>query len=421
MQEAPVKPAFQIEVQNGLHCPECGSTKLFRDGFRYPANGQPVQRWLCRNCGFRFSEKRKNLKTKRDNNNKRQVCVAGSNPASKNLAKAVLALTETDGRTTSGQAGAAAPNQTTQSQADVKGEILDFAWWLKKNGYSEATIRTWTSALKTLVFFGANLNEPEHVKQTLVYIKCVKGKNKGASWSEKRKRDAIMAYTAFLKKHGKTWEPPHCNIARKIPFIPLEQELDALIAGCGKKTSTFLQLLKETGMRAGEAASLKWTDIDFQNRVITLNTPEKHGNPRMFNISGKLLEMLNRLPKTSEKVFPCTLQSLKTTFTKSRTRVASKLQNPRLLKVTFHTFRHWKATTLYHQTRDPLLVKEFLGHKSLDSTLLYVQINKALFNEENDEFIVKTAQTNEEIKALLEVGFQYVCSQNGTLFFRKRK
>jgi len=40
---------------------------------------------------------------------------------------------------------------------------------------------------------------------------------------------------------------------RKIPFIPTETEIDHLIAGCGRKTATLLQLLKETGIRIGEA------------------------------------------------------------------------------------------------------------------------------------------------------------------------
>ena len=48
-------------------------------------------------------------------------------------------------------------------------------------------------------------------------------------------------------------------------------EIEDLIAGCGKKIATFLQLLKETCVRAGEALSLKWIDLDFQRQVIVLN------------------------------------------------------------------------------------------------------------------------------------------------------
>lgn len=70
---------------------------------------------------------------------------------------------------------------------------------------------------------------------------------------------------------GLTWEKPKCVRPRVLPFIPLENELDSLIAGAGKKTAAFLQLLKETGMRAGEALRLKWTNVDFERQLIILN------------------------------------------------------------------------------------------------------------------------------------------------------
>ena len=38
-------------------CPECNNQRVWKDGLRHnQSNGQTVQRWLCRNCGFRFSE-----------------------------------------------------------------------------------------------------------------------------------------------------------------------------------------------------------------------------------------------------------------------------------------------------------------------------------------------------------------------------
>jgi hypothetical protein len=76
---------------------------------------------------------------------------------------------------------------------------------------------------------------------------------------------------------------------------------------------------------------------------------------------------------------------------------------------------------LYHETRDVIYVKEFLGHKHLDTTLLYIQLEKALFQTTSEEFTVKATKDPEEIKALLEVGFGYVCEKDGLMFFRKRK
>lgn len=63
--------------------------------------------------------------------------------------------------------------------------------------------------------------------------------------------------------------------SQKIPFLPSESELTALISGCGKKMATILQTLKETGMRIGELCSLKWTDINTESYTIILNTSEK--------------------------------------------------------------------------------------------------------------------------------------------------
>lgn len=36
-------------------CPECGSMKLYKDGLRRMPSGS-IQRYLCRNCGYRFSQ-----------------------------------------------------------------------------------------------------------------------------------------------------------------------------------------------------------------------------------------------------------------------------------------------------------------------------------------------------------------------------
>ena len=117
-----------------------------------------------------------------------------------------------------------------------------------------------------------------------------------------------------------------------------------------------------------------------------------------------------------------TYDSLKQTLQQTRKRLAVKLQNPRLLKITFHTFRHWKATTLYHQTKDIYYVKEFLGHRSIKNTEIYITIERTIFSESSDdEFKVKVAEKPEDIKNLLEVGFKYICERNGLLFFRKRK
>ena len=75
-----------------------------------------------------------------------------------------------------------------------------------------------------------------------------------------------------------------------------------------------------------------------------------------------------------------------------------------------------------HQTKDIYYVEEFLGHRSIKNTEIYVTIERTIFSESSaDEFTVKVAGRPEEIKNLLEVGFEYICGKEGLLFFRKRK
>ncbi|KPV62902.1 MAG: Phage integrase family protein [Candidatus Bathyarchaeota archaeon BA2] len=105
----------------------------------------------------------------------------------------------------------------------------------------------------------------------------------------------------------------------------MEKEIDALIAGCGKRVAASLQLIKETGMRIGEAWRLRWIDIDEEKLTIRCR-PEKGGNPRLFKVSGKLIAMLNTLPKIPDYVFgEGSLRAHRWNYVMQRKRLAKKL------------------------------------------------------------------------------------------------
>jgi len=143
--------------------------------------------------------------------------------------------------------------------------------------------------------------------------------------------------------------------------------------------------------------------------------------PRILPLSVKAIEMLNNLPKKAEFIF-VSAKSVTASFVIQRKHIARKLGNPRLLQISFRTFRHWKGTIEYHKTKDILYVKEILGHKDLKSTQVYVHIERTIFlNAAPEEYHVKIAKTKEEIALLLETGFEYVLQKDGLAYFRKRK
>ena len=236
------------------------------------------------------------------------------------------------------------------------------------------------------------------------------------NWQVKTKDIAVETYSLFLKMQGMNWNPPKFKSVKKLPFIPTEQEINSLIAGSNRKTATFLQLLKETGIRCGEAFMLKWIDFNFENRSVDI-TPEKGGEPRQLPISPQLIAMLNSLPRDHEQPYKCSERHFARAFRLQRSRIAFNLKNDRLKKIHFHTFRHWKATTEYAKTKDILHVMKLLGHKNIQNTLLYTQ----LITFKNDEFHSATAQTVEDAQKLVEAGFEYVCDFGEVKLFRKRK
>jgi len=395
-------------------CPQCGCSRLWRDGQRVSPFGEVIQRWLCRKCGYRFSDPEQIQTSRNMVESLERRLTKPIKSEHKRLDNRQICATET----AFGGAKNLDPEQSSiqevpERREDVKGKLVEFAWWMEKQGYASGTVRSNSSALRALLARNANLLDPESVKEALA---------KEKNWSQNRRRNVINAYTLFLKVNGGVWEKPKCTVTRKFPFIPIEAELDALVAGSGKTNAALTQLLKETAMRPGEAKRLEWINIDSERNVISLNDPEKGSNARMWKVSQKLIGMLNNLPKRSEQVFPSSLKSMKTTFIKTRKRLAANLQNPRLQKITFYTFRHWKATTTYHKTKDICYVQQLLGHKDIRNTMVYINIEHTLFGAgTDDEFTVRVTEKPEEIKTLLETGFEYVCQKDNLIFLRKRK
>jgi len=449
---ATLSPAAQPLIR----CPECGSERLWKDGLRYSkAEGaKPIQRWLCRSCGYRFTQSNvevhvfskpgellkpgadlaeemvrfRQLSPEESMNgfslfsgenvgshgHKPQITVLGkrlnkpfhyssdcrvcvSDVEAKNLA-------QVESRNQERAAGA-----TGLNLADVKGKIIEYAWWLQKQGYKSAKNKV--NMIKRLVDLGANLWDPESVKEVLA---------KQTKWKDSYKMLMTYAYEAFLKMHGLGWEKPRYRQESALPFIPTEEELDQLIAGVGKKVGTFLQGLKDTGADPGELARLRWIDINWDAGTVNIR-PVKGHDPRILKVSEEFLRRVSTLPRKGEYVF--NYESLKSGFADAKKRLARKLENPRLLAVSFTTFRHWKGTMEYHKTRDLLHVKKLLGHKKVETTMIYVNLEQAVFTSKNDEYYVAVAHNIEEACKLVEAGFEYVTGEyaEGGKIFRKRK
>ena len=386
-----------------LLCPECGSSRLKKNGLRYLKDDSSVQRWTCKDCkdDSRFSEKRSerpsvpikensdwSLKGENHIHGGRQVCVA--------LARGTKNLAETE-PPKSGLAGA-----TMLSDAKI-----EFADQLKRDGYTQSTINACLYYLDLMERKDVNILNPEQVKGFIANQK----------WQNHSKATVVVYYGIFAKAMHVQWNPPRYRYEQKVPFVPLDREVNDLIAGCGRKMAVFLRLLSETGMRAGEALRLTWRDFDFEKPSVAVNDPEKGSLSRELPISLALKAMVNSLPKKDDLVFAASMNSMQSNFRRQRNRLAEKLKNPRLKQISFHTLRHFFATMLYAKDQNIIKVQQRLGHKNLNNTQIYTH----LVDFKAEEYEVQIAETAEEAKKLGEAGFEHYDTIDRQHLYRKRK
>ena len=395
-------------------CPKCDSKKLWRDGLRSPMFGEVIQRWLCRDCGHRFSDPQdverawktferaemletKTLKSGVDISSVRQICVSET----KNLDAEQKTVLEVPQRT----------------EVNLKGAIVDFLWQLKRKNYAEDTLNSYGYNLQALVELGVNLFDPQSFIDKITEL--------GDKKTNIRKYNLAKAYKSFLNYHKIEAKLPKYRFKRPLPYVPPEKFLDQLIAcALSDQMSVLLQTLKETGARPGEALRLEWNDIDVTNKTINISHPEKGCNPRILPLSDNLIKTLLALPH-AKKNFIFNYKNKHAcgqSYRRMRKRAIVKFANPELRKIDFYTSRYYRATEEYDRShKDYDAVMYLLGHNSLRYVLLYKQLSKARRYGRGEEYIVKEAKTKKEAMSLLTDGFEYVMDKGGASLFRKLK
>jgi len=92
---------------------------------------------------------------------------------------------------------------------------------------------------------------------------------------------------------------------KKIAFLSAE-EVERYLASCSTSYLPIAATFIFTGMRKGELLDLRWSDVDLKKKMISIRSDlsRKNSEGRDIPINNQLSEVLKRLPKTSEYVFP---------------------------------------------------------------------------------------------------------------------
>ncbi len=281
---------------------------------------------------------------------------------------------------------------------------------MKNNGKSNYSIKFVDKSL-TYISIHADLNKPEEVKQFIA--------NKTVS--NGYKKNLCLAYNKYCKYYDIEWQMPKYKPEAKTIKIPTKAKIEMLIARAGKILGLKLTISKETGLRPIELCNLRVKDIDLEQRLIHPTTA-KHGSSRTLKISNSLQTRLENHINTNklgvnDKLFTEDAEHYGKYYRHMRNSLANKLNDQTLKTIRLYDFRHYFATMLYNKTRDILYVKQQMGHKKVETTLIYVQ----LLNLNDDEWTCKTATNIKEATKLVEAGFQYITEIDGMKLFKKRK
>ena len=285
-------------------------------------------------------------------------------------------------------------------------------WDLKKNNYADSTIKSVRKSLEKLARY-CDLNKPDEVKTFLATF----------DRSNDYKRILANNYDLYVKFYGLKWEKPKYHQTAKMPKIPLESQIDSLIAFTSRKLATAISISKDTGLRPTELMNLKLRDIDLVKGAI-YPTTAKGGSPRVLKIQKNTLAMLSKYLASkqigsSDKLFgKWDSDAYGARFRSSRNNLAKKLSDESIKGIRLYDLRHFFATMLYNKTKDILFVSQQLGHRNIKNTLKYTQL---LQFENNDNYTCKVAQNVEQATELIENGFEYVTEMDGLKLFRKRK
>lgn len=150
---------------------------------------------------------------------------------------------------------------------------------------------------------------------------------------------------------------------------------ERLLAACAGRRAHLRPLLicaLDTAMRRGEMIQLKWSDIDLENRTISVRAlTTKTARSRVVPISSRLLAELRQLYEKSESddelVFGIS-DNVKNAFASAC--LAAGLENFRL-----HDCRHTAITRMIQGGMTPMQVMKISGHTQMTTFARYVNVD----------------------------------------------
>jgi integrase len=152
---------------------------------------------------------------------------------------------------------------------------------------------------------------------------------------------------------------------------PTPDELEAVSQAASPLLRDVIDFALDTCMRRGEIVSVRWDDVDEAGKMLTIRDRKdprrKSGNDERIPLLGDALAIIQRQPRTGDRVFPVTPEWVSDNFLLA-CRVA-KVED-----LVFHDLRHEGISRLFERGFRIEQVALVSGHKSWQMLRRYTQL-----------------------------------------------
>ncbi len=282
-----------------------------------------------------------------------------------------------------------------------------FKEWLQTLGYANVTVTSAPSQVREFLHWmeqnnitGVKEISRHHVNNFIAYFKTRKNQRRpgGVSISHVNSQiTAVNRFFRYLHLTGKTKTTIKIPSIREneIPrrVILSKEEISQLYNACdgspiGQRDKAILAVYYGCGLRKSEGLELDVQDILFERRLVYVRKT-KNNRERYVPMNKAVMEDIKTYMYESRPLLLCEENTEDALFISERGNkmcpesIIKRLQvlkentgNPELQQKSFglHALRHSIATHLLQNGMDMEQIALFLGHKTLDSTQIYVHL-----------------------------------------------
>lgn len=130
--------------------------------------------------------------------------------------------------------------------------------------------------------------------------------------------------------------------------------------------------------RAGELTRLRWADVDYTRKTVLIrdvkHPSKKMGNDQVVPLLGEAFDLLEKIPKLGEFIFPYNTNSMTAAFERARDRIAVT-GLPQIADLRFHDLRHTGITQLFWAGLKIEEVSQVSGHSNWAQLKRYTHIS----------------------------------------------